>query len=443
MTTFKKDSFKLADSTVYDKPNFDYVRSEPNISYTRTKLQHKVEDPHRVKYSFKILVVATIVNFTLLLLMGGLLTYFLTRTATKLEVRGISQALSASIPTGPPQGMKGDIGEPGSPGAKGDNGTIGQKGENGLPGAKGLKGNSGMAGTKGSGGTKGELGEKGSQGPVGPIGAKGEVGSPGAQGTRGLTGQKGERGIAGHSGAKGDTGSAGLKGERGIAGHSGAKGDTGSAGLKGERGIAGHSGAKGDTGSAGLKGERGIAGPPGPPPSIVGGATYVRWGRSLCRSGAQRLYSGQMGATFADYQGGAANYICMPPDPQYTLSYRPGRQGLNTVLGTEYEDSFLGRSQHNAWCAVCYLSNKHTTVMLPARTSCPSGWEVEYIGYLMSETHSKYRTMYVCVDTTQESIPGSQHHANGGHLYNVEADCNLGCPPYNNYKELGCVVCSR
>ncbi len=189
MTTFKKDSFKLADSTVYDKPNFDYVRSEPNISYTRTKLQHKVEDPHRVKYSFKILVVATIVNFTLLLLMGGLLTYFLTRTATKLEVRGISQALSASIPTGPPQGMKGDIGEPGSPGAKGDNGTIGQKGE------------------------------------------------------------------------------------------------------------------------------RGIAGPPGPPPSIVGGATYVRWGRSVCRSGAQRLYSGQMGATFADYQGGAANYICMPPDP--------------------------------------------------------------------------------------------------------------------------------
>ena len=51
------------------------------------------------------------------------------------------------------------------------------------------------------------------------------------------------------------------------------------------------------------------------------------------------------------------------------------------------------------------------------------------------------RTMYTCVDVIMESVPGS--HA-GGHFYHVEVHCNgVACPPYNYYKELTCVVCSK
>ena len=50
--------------------------------------------------------------------------------------------------------------------------------------------------------------------------------------------------------------------------------------------------------------------------------------------------------------------------------------------------------------------------------------------------------MYECVDKDQESVPGSQSNTDGALFYHVEANCNgMQCPPYNNYKELNCVVC--
>ena len=52
------------------------------------------------------------------------------------------------------------------------------------------------------------------------------------------------------------------------------------------------------------------------------------------------------------------------------------------------------------------------------------------------------RTEYVCVDSNMESITGSQYHIDGGHFWHVEAHCNgMACPPYDNQKELTCVVC--
>ena len=158
------------------------------------------------------------------------------------------------------------------------------------------------------------------------------------------------------------------------------------------------------------------------------------------------MYAGKTGVTFEDQQGGAANYLCMPNDPQYSLAYQPGVQGYSRVYGTEYEGPPLvsGRVQHNAPCAVCYVSTQHTVIMIPAKTTCPSGWTREYYGYLMSEHRNNYRSMYECIDKVMESIPGSQNHIDGGHFYHVEAHCNgVACPPYDNQKELTCVVCTK
>ena len=159
------------------------------------------------------------------------------------------------------------------------------------------------------------------------------------------------------------------------------------------------------------------------------------------------MYAGRTGATFSGHIGGASNYICMPDDPQYTLAYQSGVQGRSYVYGTEYEGPPLvsGREQHNAPCAVCYVSTQHTVIIIPAKTTCPIGWTREYYGYLMSEASTiNHRTMYECVDKDLESIPGSQDGINGCHFYHVEAHCNgVACPPYNNEKELTCVVCSK
>ena len=68
--------------------------------------------------------------------------------------------------------------------------------------------------------------------------------------------------------------------------------------------------------------------------------------------------------------------------------------------------------------------------MIPAWHHCPSGWTVQYTGYMMSDHYTHNKATYECVDVNAESIPGS--HANtGGLFYYVEATCNgLPCPPY-------------
>ena len=174
---------------------------------------------------------------------------------------------------------------------------------------------------------------------------------------------------------------------------------------------------------------------------------YTRWGESTCRSGVNRVYAGRTGSSHYTHSGGGANYICMPNDPEYS-SYFPGVQGHSYVYGTEYQFPLTPeRNQHNVPCAVCDVPNKSRVLMIPAKLTCPSGWTREYYGYLMSE-HLNFsgRTMYTCVDVIIESVPGSQMDTvtAGGHFYHVEAHCNgVACPPYNNYKELTCVVCSK
>ena len=74
----------------------------------------------------------------------------------------------------------------------------------------------------------------------------------------------------------------------------------------------------------------------------------------------------------------------MPDTPQYTLSYTPGSQRYSEIHGAEYEYPVIGTNEHNAPCAVCFTSTRVAVFLLPARTSCPTGWTRKYYGYLMS-----------------------------------------------------------
>ena len=223
-----------------------------------------------------------------------------------------------------------------------------------------------------------------------------------------------------------------MPGATGPQGPPGEKGDT--EGLQGPRGLTGASG------------EKGPAGPLGPK---SGGVTYVRWGKSSCPNvtGTELLYAGRAAGTFFSKVGGGSNYLCMPDTPEYTLSYTPESQSYSEIYGAEYEVPIPGTHNHNVPCAVCSASTRVGVLMIPARTSCITGWTREYYGYLMSAASlwsGHYRTSFECVDKDQDSVPGSQADTNGALFYHVEANCNgLACPPYNNKKELNCVVCTK
>ena len=216
-------------------------------------------------------------------------------------------------------------------------------------------------------------------------------------------------------------------------------------GRDGRDGRDGAKGEKGDTGLPGPQGQRGAQGPP------TGGTTYIRWGRTTCPSGngTELLYSGRAGGTHWDHSGGAANYLCMPDDPDH-LQYRSGVQGQNYIAGVEYGyynmPSLSSFNSHNVPCAVCYVATRSVAVMIPAKTQCPTNWTLEYIGYLMSEYRGySGRTMYECVDKDPESIPGLNSHSSPlAYFFLVEPYCNgLSCPPYDAEKELTCAVCTQ
>ena len=127
--------------------------------------------------------------------------------------------------------------------------------------------------------------------------------------------------------------------------------------LRGRDGRDGRDGVPGTRGPQGQRGDQGVAGPPGP---RNGGVVYTRWGKSSCPnvSGTTLVYVGRTGGTWFAHKGGAANYLCMPDDPDY-LSYTPGVQGHNYVYGAEYETGGMPLSavyDHNVplCCVLCF-----------------------------------------------------------------------------------------
>ena len=163
------------------------------------------------------------------------------------------------------------------------------------------------------------------------------------------------------------------------------------------------------------------------------------------------LYAGRAGGTSHIIQGGGADKLCLPNDPDYlngTSNISSSLSDLPRIYGTEYE--FFGPSpldnllDHNVPCARCYVPTRTATIMIPAKTQCPSGWTREYYGYLTSERENHHRSSYDCVDVNSEGILGSVDDENGALFYYVVSTCiGLDCPPYENDRAVSCVVCTK
>jgi len=96
--------------------------------------------------------------------------------------------------------------------------------------------------------------------------------------------------------------------------------------LYGKDGRDGLPGPPGVPGRVGQKGDQGLRGPPGRPATRNAGVVYTRWGKRTCPTGTALVYSGRVGGSWYCDHGGAANYLCMPDNPDYG-TYTPGVQG--------------------------------------------------------------------------------------------------------------------
>ncbi|KAL8585105.1 hypothetical protein ACOMHN_013123 [Nucella lapillus] len=178
------------------------------------------------------------------------------------------------------------------------------------------------------------------------------------------------------------------------------------------------------------------------------GTTYIRWGSKSCPSAAQLVYSGYIGGSWYDQPGGAVNYLCLPQKPEFDDHRIPpvvsSHNHVQELYGAEYQA--LSEQIHDSLpaCTACHVP-KSSTVMIPATDVCMEGWTQEYHGYLMAgaPTHAS-GSEYVCVDSSEEYIPGTSGNENGKLLYYTVTRCgSLPCPPYVNNKIVTCVVCSK
>ena len=180
---------------------------------------------------------------------------------------------------------------------------------------------------------------------------------------------------------------------------------------------------------------------------VYGGAIYIRWGRTVCQSGSEKVYSGRAAAAHYSHSGGGNNYQCFPDHPEYS-DYLAGVQRHSYAYGVEYEHPIprlRGLHDHTVPCAICRVKNHISSLMIPAKISCLPGWAEEYEGYLMTKHINHNSKTFICVDRNAEAASGGLGNQNGGLLYHVEAQCgaNLHCPPYIAEKEVTCIVYTK
>ena len=175
------------------------------------------------------------------------------------------------------------------------------------------------------------------------------------------------------------------------------------------------------------------------------------------------LPSGHMAANHHLHYGGGTNYLCLPEEPQWnnqtSVNAHTGwLYGVEYDFGGNYASFFSttntgGRQLHQnpVPCVVCYVPQRSTSVMIPARNRCPVGWTQEYGGYLMSD-HSflishwnqpRGGMSYICGDQAPEIATGNKHRQQAW-LEVVRVGCGmLPCSKYPNGAELACVVCTK
>ena len=187
-------------------------------------------------------------------------------------------------------------------------------------------------------------------------------------------------------------------------------------------------------------------------PLTRSGSVYTRWGRKSCPDGNELIHTGQAASSHYSHSGSGANTICMFDGTNATyLNYNDGNNDHSLLYGVAFQTSGYGvnslTSVHNQRvpCSVCFVNESYSTLTLPAKTACPSGWEKQYSGYLFSAYFNHKKEDWLCVDESPES--NGPYGSSQGLIYPVEIECgSIHCgsstTEYLGNYELTCVVCA-
>lgn len=154
-------------------------------------------------------------------------------------------------------------------------------------------------------------------------------------------------------------------------------------------------------------------------------------------------FSGFAGGSLYDHTGAAAEFVCLPRDPDLVTGFT---SGTAYVYGSEYDTNEFGhRSGNDLPCSVCRSTVQSSVLMIPGKSSCYDGWTMQYHGHLVAGAIiHKAATQYICLNEHPEALTAGQDDHDGKLFYPVLAVCgSLACPPYEDGKYLTCAVCTK
>lgn len=93
-------------------------------------------------------------------------------------------------------------------------------------------------------------------------------------------------------------------------------------------------------------------------------------------------HAGFAGGRKYDAHGSGTTTLCLPHNPDPSKFHTSATYSYGVIYGSEYEFNFKNiATNDDVPCAVCY-SYQGTSVMIPAKTSCPSQRTKQFAGFL-------------------------------------------------------------
>ena len=138
----------------------------------------------------------------------------------------------------------------------------------------------------------------------------------------------------------------------------------------------------------------------------------------------------------------------MPHDPELLPSDFPTTTDSGYVAwlyGSEYQFTYKNVAiDDDVPCAICKVSPATTTMMVPAKLTCPQNWTLQYHGYLGSSYYDHKASEFICIDSDPEYFEGLRLlNSDGLLIYPVRMSCgSLPCPRYKQDQYLPCAVCA-
>ncbi|MBT3219705.1 MAG: hypothetical protein HN348_11485, partial [Proteobacteria bacterium] len=183
------------------------------------------------------------------------------------------------------------------------------------------------------------------------------------------------------------------------------------------------------------------------------GIVYTHWGQVACPGSATTMYAGWIMGGHYTQGGGIASWQCMHESPNFR-EYNDANHDGALLYFTEFEMQpavngvamLENRNDYEARCSRCYEPNRNVEFVMWGRDDCPSGWNIEYQGFIMADRHLHPRNSEaICVNRNPE-IHGENLNHNGALLYTTEIECsgsNIDCQNYVYNREVVCAVCSK